>query len=427
MPAFGANPSHGRVDPSSGTAAPVAAPLTLKDAFHKAFQTSEQLTIQSEAIEQAKEEYRQTRGGILPHLHFIGSETFQDKSRHQNNSGNSTSDTRYTQARLNLTQPIFQGFKEFYAMSGLRAEERREQLLLRRQGTVLFQSVAQAFFNVLSYETQLADVRSLMKLSSDRTKELRGRVDLGKSRGSDLTTSESQMATYLAQEAMLRGQIAVAREDFSLLIGEEIGGAPIVDNIGLPRVAPPLDELIKRVGDRSDIAALREEAEVRRAGVQVAKAGYWPTLNASGNYYFKRPGSQSDIDWDAIFTLDATIFQGGVIRGLQLEAQSLLRQADLNVALQQRRAVADVRKAHALLLSSIEQAVLLDDAVRKSQKSYDSINRDYRLGVANNLDVLQAMNALETLKQNADVALLQSKLDLLNLRLVVEMTPENLP
>jgi outer membrane protein TolC len=70
---------------------------------------------------------------------------------------------------------------------------------------------------------------------------------------------------------------------------------------------------------------------------------------------------------------------------------------------------------------------LLDDAQQKSRRSYDMLTREYRLGLVNNLDVLQAMNDLQNVKRDFDVAQLQSKLNLLNLRLAAEMTPDALP
>lgn len=418
-PAFGADPG--------------APPLTLKEAFRKAGQSSEQIRMQAERVEQMRARYRQVRGGVLPNVRVIGTSTIQDTSG-TGGGGDDGTDVRGTltqrersEARINATQPIFQGFKEFAALSSLRADERREELLLQRQATLLFQQVAESFFRVVQLETELVDLRVLMKLAGERIRELQERVELGKSRTSETSTAESQMAIYRAQEAGILGDIAVAREQLSFLIGEPLGAAAVKDDIGLPTEPPPIDDLLQRVGDRSDVAALREEVESRRAALGVAKASYWPSLGVSGNYYLKRPGFQEEIDWDAVFTLSAPIYQGGAVRGLHLEARSRLREAEHGLARQKRLVETDVRQTHALLVSSIEEARRLEDAVKKSRRSYELLVRDYRLGLTNNLDVLQAMNSLQTVKRDFDLARLQSKLNLLNVRLAVEMTPENLP
>jgi outer membrane protein TolC len=281
---------------------------------------------------------------------------------------------------------------------------------------------------VVQLETELSDLQALMGLSKDRTADLRERTSLGKSRGSEVATAESQYATYRAEEAGLRGDIAVAREELSFIIGAPVDTSPVVDDLALPADVPPVDELVVRSRDRSDVAALREEVIARRAGIRVARASYSPSLTATGNYYLERPsGSQEEIDWDAIFFLDMPIFQGGAARAFNLEARSLFRQAERSLARLTRLTESDVRTAHAELTSSIEQARLYEDAYQRSRRSYDLLLKDYRLGLANNLDVLQTMNALQTVKRDFDLARLQSKLDLLNLRLSVEMAPENLP
>jgi outer membrane protein len=185
---------------------------------------------------------------------------------------------------------------------------------------------------------------------------------------------------------------------------------------------------LNRLPDRSDIAALREEVKAREAGIRVARAGYYPALGVVGNYYVHRPsGSQEDIDWDATFSLDVPLYQGGGVRAFHLEALSLLRQSQKSLARILRLTESEVRQVHAELDSSIHEAQLLEDAYKKSRRSYDLLNREYRLGLVNNLDVLQATNDLQNIKRDFDLARLQSKLNLLNLRLAVEMAPEALP
>lgn len=405
-------------------------PLTLKRAFELAAKRSERLDIRAESIEQSKARYNETRGGVLPNLKFNVSETLQDTSG-TGTGGSGVQSTltqgERTESKFMLRQPLFQGFKEFAALKALKADENQQRLLFQREATLLYQDVALAFFTVIEKETELSDLQALMNLSKSRIDDLRQRTNLGKSRNSEVVTAESQFADYKAQEAALRGDVAVARESLSFLVGEPIGSTPIVDSLPDPTAVPDVSDLVTRSRDRSDVAALKQVVEGRSAGIRVARAGYYPSLVASGDYYLKRPGFQKDIKWDALFSLDVPIYQGGSVKAFNLEARSLLRQAQKDYERLARQTESDVRKSHASLSSSIEQTRLLDDAAKKARRGYELLDKEYRMGLSTNLDVLQAMNTFETVKRDFDLARAQSKLDLLNLRLAVEMAPEELP
>lgn len=421
--------AEGPADPSPSAASSASSSsggLTLKQAFELATQHSEALDIQGENIEQAKDQYRQARSAALPNLLFNVTDTIQDTSG--TGSGGSGVQSTLTQreraqSAFVLKQPLFHGFKELAAMSALKSTEDQQRFLFQRQATLLYQDVTTTFYNVVALETQLSDLQSLMRVSQNRINDLRQRTNLGKSRNSEVVSAESQLATYKAQEAALRGNVTAARERLSYLIGRELGTTPVVDELSDPTDVPALDDMISRSHDRSDIAAIRAEVEARKAGIRVAEADYSPTLDLTADYYTKRPGFQKDIKWDAIFDINVPIYQGGGAKALALLAKSQLRQTQRALDQLIRVTESDVRTAHALLTSSIEETRLSDDAAGKARHAYELLDKEYRLGLSNNLDVINAMNNFETAKRDFDVARVQSKVDLLNLRLAIEMAP----
>ena len=70
--------------------------------------------------------------------------------------------------------------------------------------TALFKDVAQAFYIVVSVETALKNIRTLIVLTEDRVTELKKNVRLGKSRDSEVLASESQLYALKASENVLR-------------------------------------------------------------------------------------------------------------------------------------------------------------------------------------------------------------------------------
>lgn len=411
--------------PCAAADAPIES-LSFQQCFDLAVKQSETLLQTQENIEQSKARRRVAIGSVLPYVQWGMTTTIQDTSGSREGGGVGGTLTRKerTQSQFTARQPIFQGFKELYSVAGSKAERRRDEARLMDETVNLYMEVAQAFYRVLQLETLGADLREQLELTEDRDKDLRGRVRLGKSRSSEVLSSESQLATLKSQEAANQGNIITARENLGFLIGRDARYVRLVDTLAAPVLTAGGEDVVKRLSlNRSDIRAQREEMEARRYGIRVAQADYYPGASVTGNYYTHRPGFQSEIDWDVVFTLDVPIFQGGGVKALSDEARSRYRQAQFELNRLMRWAESEIRQVQATLDSSIREAELLKDAQQKSLRSYRSLAEEYRLGLVNNLDVLQAMNIMLNAKASYHTAVLQSKLNSLKLKAVTEELP----
>ena len=407
--------------PAAVAASSATATLSLLDCYRLAVQHSEDLQISDEDIIQAHERYRQAVGSILPDLRFQVAETIQDTSGVPSNGFNQR---ERRETKFMASQPIFSGFKEFAAMSGFKAEERQQRALRKRNASVLFQSMALTFYQIVQLDVERQDVDALIKLTDDRVKELRGRVRLGKSRESEIVTANAQLASQRAQLQQLVGAAAAARDQLSFLTGADMRSVALNDDVVVPNEIFSEDQAIRQAMSRADIQAQSEDVTAKRSNVKFSRAGYWPTLGVIGDYYLQRPGFQKNIDWDLLFNLDVPIYQGGAVGALVAESQSILHQSELTLARLQRQVASDVRQAHTVLASSILETAALKDAYEQNRRSYEMQSREYRLGLVNNLDVLVAMNAMQQSKQDYDRSFAQTKLNWLSLRTTIEDVPE---
>ena len=69
----------------------------------------------------------------------------------------------------------------------------------------------------------------------------------------------------------------------------------------------------------------------------------------------------------------------------------------------------EIRQLHKALSSSLAQAAALTDAYAKAANSYRIQVRDYRFGLVNNLDVIEAMTTMQDIKRSLDKAVIQVK------------------
>jgi len=401
---------------STPTAA-VSETADLERCYGWAKEQSESLHMQMEQIFQLEQQYKQALAAALPNIGFNAS----DKWLAPGGAGVYT--TPQPQVNLTLSQPLFTGLREFAAMAASKHQQQASDLQLKHAHTALYQDVSSAFYLILNLEGQLANTMAAMDLSESRIQELRHWVDLGKSRHSEVVLVESQKATYEAQSEALRGQIAVARDLLSFLTGRDLTAMKLTDRVERVRGLDPEDPILARAQTRADVQALHKQVLAQEDQVRIAKGAWAPTVSFLGDYYFKRMTSLDTIKWDAGITASLPLFSGGGQLAAVRQAKSQESQAQYNYELGLRQARSQIHSAYNTLRASVSQAAAAEKAYSKANESYTLQLKEYRLGLVSNLDVLTAINSLLSAKLTFDQVVVQSKLDLLLLKVATEELP----
>lgn len=393
--------------------------LTLRQAFEKALRKSEVVAIKGEDIRIAEGHYLQAWGEVLPHIGVRGTEFIQDTSN--SGSGSSISDTFTRRSKpevaITLDQPIFQGLREYYALSTSGAEKKKNILLKRRAQELLFSDVTKAYYAVIELEKEHEILRSLLDATQKRVKEISERIRLGKSRESEVFVADSQQASLLADIQQSESQLTVARELLAFFIGEPVGDdEELVDEFTVPERLPDVQNSLERAQNRSDLQAQNEAVRLAKGRLGYERGGHLPDVRFGANYYPYRVGFQEDIKWDMLFTARLPIFSGGATAGRVKEAKALLKQSELSNSQQRRTAEKEIRQAFATLESSQKREILLNQAASKSGNNYRAQVDEYRLGLVNNLEVLQSLKDWQQLRLQANLAHYQTKLNFLNLK-----------
>ncbi len=399
-----------------------SAPLTLSQCYDMAVRRSETLRANAEGVFQFEQMARKSIGAILPDVHLIYTEQWQDTSGVDASGGgvNSTlTRSERPEVKIQAHQPIFSGFREFHAYSGFKSEEQRQILILKHAYLLLYEDVAGTFYLALQLEKDMENTRNILTLSQQRINDMESRVKLGKSRESELRSARSQLYTLQGEEEVLKGQVAVARESLSFLVGESVGSRVLADDV--PASAPEsLSLVLEHSRKRKDLQALAQAVESRRQSYKVARGAFSPTVGLLGNYYLKRVGFQEPIDWDLLLTVDLPLFQGGSnVSGMKIAA-SELSQATLEYQRYKRSVESLVRKAHINLQTVFAQMTAFENAFKEAQASYKLLVNEYQHGLVNNLDVLAALNTLESTKKALDRTQVQLKLNYLALKVASE-------
>lgn len=163
-----------------------------------------------------------------------------------------------------------------------------------------------------------------------------------------------------------------------------------------PFPIPDLETTLQRAyALRSDYKAARDRLAAAQLERSAATAGYLPTIDVAGNYgeIGNTPANVLPT-YQVVGTLNIPIFQGGKVHGDVLKAEASVRQAQAQLADVRAQIDQDVRNALLDLKSSSDQVEVAQSSVNLAEQALAQSRDRYSAGVTDNLEVVQAQEAL---------------------------------
>ena len=393
-------------------------PLTLRDCFELALKQSETLAIQKETIKETEGRMLQALGSALPNAGFSYSE------QRQNGSGSSNFTlSEIPEARFTFSQPLFSGFKEFASLSGSRAQKRQFQQQLLRAKEMLWRDVSDGFYFYLSYQENLQALDAIKQALTEQLAEVKKREELGRSRKSEIASTEVRLRRIEAEIQSVVSQQEVGRELLEFLIGQPLTALADENLDETVLLAGTLADYLPKSEKRADVIAAKEGIVYRKKQITVARAGYFPTASVDGNYYTKRVGNAHDVDWDYTLKIDAPIFDAGETAGKVKEAKALAKEDELRFQQTKRSAQLDIKQTFTQLQSSLRRRDALKLAYAAAQKSYELQSADFKNNLVNNLDVLQSLQDLQETRREYTAAFNETKRFYWNFKVAIGEVP----
>jgi outer membrane protein TolC len=382
------------------------AAVTLKEAYDSAVAKTENVLIAESRLNQSKETAWQSYGTMFPTIAVYGSFLNQHPKTDAADSVSSNFLLRQQfNSRVGLTQPLFRGFGEYAGIRSAQATRRSAEASVRQSKVTLYANVSAAYFKVLGASKDVENLKSLISLTRQRVKDLQARARIGRSREGEVLAAESQVAVLVAQFQAAVSIHERAKDVFAMTTGldrnAELAPPPEGKAGPLPALAP-LQTYMHEVSKRPDLIALQESHLAADENVAVARAGHYPSLDFSANYYLARAGIQASIDFDLGLTFVIPIFQGGIVNSATDGAIGARKERELLLAQGRRIAENEVRDAYERVKSGLEQVASFELAATLAEKNYRRQTQDYRLGLVTNLDVLQALNTFQETKRGLD-------------------------
>ncbi len=398
--------------PSLCAADALAAPLTLEQALAEALE-------HNFAIRQARERIRQQEGVVtqvtavaLPGVSAAAS--FQKSSTQTILSGASPGRTlpifvpsgRYWRMSISTRQNL-------YAGGGIRAAV-TEATLARDAATLQLKAtidealldVRLKFYAILLARAQIAVEDKNLVVLQRQLRDVNVRFEVGSVSNFERLRAEVAVANARAPLIKARNDYRLAIEELRQAIGDAdarpaVSSDRSLEVVGeLPAEALEIDlpsALARARTQRPELQRLARLVEAAESGVNIARAGFMPTLAASAGGELRKGPSEKFSDslrgWRAGV-------QGGwnvasrATAGRVKQAESLVEQAqlareetELAVQIEVRRAVAALTQANELVTATRKSVEQAEEALRVAEVRFEA-------GTSIQLELLQAQSAL---------------------------------
>ena len=323
----------------------------------------------------------------------------------------STRDTDTDGYDVSLSQTLFDLSAWFNWRAGKETTQQARATLSAAQQDLIVR-VVQSYFGVLRAQDNLRASQAQERAFERQLEQTRQRFEVGLIAITDVY--EAEAARDLAQVTRIvdENNVAVAKENLSVLTGQTPGSLYVLGESFDPRPPEPADRsewVDFALENNNQLAAARFAEEAARQNTTAFKMGHAPKVTASYRYQdtettgtivqdrnspflFDPDSEQTNETWQ--IRLDVPLFAGGAIsanRRRAAEQFNTARESRINLT---RTTVTQARSLHMTVMSDVSRVMARKQSIVSSQSALDATQAGYEVGTRNIVDVLNAQNKL---------------------------------
>jgi outer membrane protein TolC len=407
MPSQAQQPSSNPFLGSAPAAAPAGAPvpLSLKDAVTRALQYNLGLLLQEEALKSAHGARWRALADLLPNVsasaaerrQVINLEAFGFKLK-----PSIVGPFNIVDMRLYVSQPVI----DLSALSDARAasfNERAEARGVRSARDLVVLVAVNLYLEAVAASSRI-DVAKAQQATAEALQQQAADLKAsGVVAGIDVLRAQVQTATerqrlIVAQNDFEKAKLQLARA-IGLPVSQQFTLTDKIPYAALPDVA--LDAALKRAYEsRSDYLAAQDRLAAAEASRRAAAADLLPSLHVDGDYgAIGQTSSPLRNTYTIAATVHVPLFDAGRTHARRIEAESLVARRQAEVADFKGRVEFEVRTALLDVSAASEQLTVAQTNVTLANQELQQARDRFAAGIASNIEVTQAQEAVAAAAQ----------------------------
>ena len=303
----------------------------------------------------------------------------------------------YFDARASLSQSIF-NFRNLERERSASERLKASQFSYKDAREVVVLAVGNSYLQAIAaaarVETTEAQVKSAQALYDKAADQLKA----GLTPAIDALRSQVELQTRQQQLIVARNDLAKLKLNVARIIGLPPGQEFVLtEKAPYQALTPmPLDIYLQRAyASRADHQAAMAQVRSAELSRRAATAGHYPTIDVDANLGdIGVTPSQSNGTWQVTGGINIPIFAGNRVHSDVLEADAQLKQARSQLGDLRGRIDYEVRTALLDLNAAAEQVEVARSSVDLAEQALTQSQDRFTAGVADNLEVVQAQEAV---------------------------------
>lgn len=367
------------------------------------------------------------RSNLLPNISgsYSNSKVKADVDIISKGAASPTSHLEYSSkvAAVQLRQPLFNldglaRYKQGVAQSNYASAQfdfRKQDLIIR---------LVAAYTDALFAGTQLRLAQVQRDAYAEQKSVNQRLFEKGEGTKTDMLETQARLDMAEAQVLEANDNVQTSRATLSGLVGEDVDVLDdVTDNFRIaPEAVMSLAEWREiALKQNPELAALTFAIESARQEVNKNRAGHAPRLDFIASYSKNTSDTLNTYNQDSTqkavgIQLTVPLYAGGAVNASTRQAVANQEKAKSDLQASTDRVLVELRKQHALVVSSVSRLRALDKAVASGTLLITATEQSIKGGVRINLDLLNAQQQLYTTKRDQAQARYNYLLGLLRLR-----------
>ena len=387
--------------------------MTLEDSVRTALDNNYNIKQQEAEYDSAVWARHQARRSFGPTVNWqstatkMGGKYYEDMLHLSRNYGNT----------LSLTMPIYTGGQLEGAIKAADLAMNANELGLELCKQQVKAATMSAYYQALQAKNQIKVAQDSVNTLTEHLKNVNAQYTVGTVAKSDVLGTQVQMAN--AEQNLINANNSY---DVAIASLNNVMGLPtdtelnLTDSLDYNVYEIPLEECTAYArSNRPDVLMADYQVAIAEAGVQQAKAGYMPKVNAqaSKSWAGDSPFGSEETDarygqnnnWTAGVVLSWDIWDNNITQSKVNQSKAAVAKAEAAAENTRQSGDLEVRTAYLNLKAAEKSINTTQVAVDKAQEDYKIAQVRYAAGVGTNLDVMDAEEKLAQAQTNYYTAL----------------------
>ena len=394
------SPFLGSVPKGTATSQPLS--LTVRDAVERALQNNLGLLLQEESANAAHGARWRTLADLLPNLTGTLAESRQVINLQAYGFPANpplVGPFNIFDARVAVSAPVI----DLAAMNEARAASLNEKAAkygVRTARDLVVLVTVNLYLEAIAQNSRVEMARAQMQTAEELFKQAQDLKASGLVAGVDVIRAQAQRETQRQRSIAAENDFEKAKLQLAHAIGIPVGQPlTLTDTIPYaPLPTPPVEESIARALEtRADYLAAKSRFEAAQAAATAARDALLPSFRVDANFGAIGPAVGTALNTYAMAaTVRVPIFDAGKTTARRIEASSALRQREAELADYKSRVEFEVRSALLDLRAAEQQLQAAQTSVQLGNEELRQARDRFAAGVAGNLEVTQAQEAVAT-------------------------------